>query len=46
MLINYAHSDWLGQRFIHINIVERNIMMPYSDKGLKNNHVATFRSRF
>ncbi len=39
MLTKYAHSDWLieegrglCQRFIHRNIVERNIMLPYSNK--------------
>ncbi len=44
MLINYAHSDWLigegrglCQRLIHRNIVEHDIMLPYPNKGLKNN---------
>ncbi len=39
MLTNYAHSDWLigegrglCQRFIRINIAERNVMLPYSNK--------------
>ncbi len=42
MLTNYAHSDWLigegrglCQRFIHRNIAERNVMLPYSNKGFK-----------
>ncbi len=40
MLTDYTHSDWLigeglCQRFIHRNIVEHNIMLPYSNKGLK-----------
>ncbi len=42
MLTNYAHSDWLigegrdlCQRLIPRNIVEPNIMLPYSNKGLK-----------
>ncbi len=42
MLINYAHSDWLigegrglCQRLIPRNIVELNILLPYSNKGLK-----------
>uniref|UniRef100_A0A8C2BVL8 Reverse transcriptase domain-containing protein n=1 Tax=Cyprinus carpio TaxID=7962 RepID=A0A8C2BVL8_CYPCA len=35
---NYVHSDWfysLCQRFIHVNIVEHNIILPYSNKGFK-----------
>ncbi len=45
ILTNYAHIDWvIGEGrglsvflFIHRNIIEHNIMLPYPNKGLKNN---------
>ncbi len=50
-LINYAHSDWLRgegrglcQRMIPRNIVEHNIMLPYPNKGLKNNASCMYAS--
>ncbi len=52
MLTNYAHSDWLigegrggvSVRDLFINIAERNVMLPYSNKGLKIKMlIATFK---
>lgn len=40
IIFNYAHSDWLmgsslSQRFIHVDLVEHDIMLAYSNKGWK-----------
>ncbi len=39
MLINYAHSDWLivSVRDLFRDIVEHDIMLLYTNEGLKNN---------